>query len=77
MMCIKYSENIICVLKVRHKIHHLYIPLTFGGYKQTDLNSFLLLFSLSLSFINLFILYPSLSHLILLFTCMRTAGLIA
>ena len=52
MMCIKYSENIIiCVLKVRHKIHHLYIPhqfLTFGGYKQTDLNSFLLPFSLSL-----------------------------
>ena len=26
MMCIKYSENIIiCVPKVRHKIHHLYI----------------------------------------------------
>ena len=50
MMCIKYSENIIilCVLKVRHKIHHLYIPLTFGGYKQTDLNSSILLFSLSL-----------------------------
>ena len=55
MMCIKYSENIICAPKVRHKIYtpfihtSLIIFFTFGGYKQTDLNSFLPP-SLSLSF---------------------------
>ena len=63
-----------CVPKVRHRIHHLphNTSLIFLG-----LNLSFPPLSLSLStFINLIILSPSLSRLILLFTCMRTAGLI-
>ena len=53
MMCIKYSEiYYVCAESKAQNTPfiHTYTSLTFGSYKQTDLNSFLLPFSLSSSF---------------------------
>ena len=51
MMCFQNIIIILCLPKVRHKIYTPFIhtSLTFGSFKQTDLNSTPLPFSLSLS----------------------------